>query len=224
MSAPPNLIDKLIKSDFSGETDNSDHRDSDDHHRDSHDHHRDSHDHHRDSHDCHHHHRKRWDRDEKHCDKDDRYAYAQLASDKTQRPFACQEPTAVLFNLTNAIKNVYNDGNNVRIKHSGTYSVAASAQVGRLRAACKTCDAGYIDFWFKINDRDVPNSNVRISLLSKQQTDVLVNQKVLHLKERDKLSLHMSVEDPALGLGIEATQPLGEPLIPSASLSLFKLW
>jgi len=55
------------------------------------------------------------------------------------------------------------------------------------------------------------------------QKDVIVLQVLTRLNEGDTLNIMMSVEKTGEGLGIEAIQPPGEPLVPSIILTMMQM-
>ena len=77
-------------------------------------------------------------------------------------------------------------------------------------------------FLVRINNVDVPNSNVRAIVKDSCEKDVIITQTVTRLNSGDILNIMMSVEDPGEGLGIEAIQPAGEPLVPSIILTILQ--
>jgi len=113
----------------------------------------------------------------------------------------------------------FNEKGDVTIKQTGMYLVIAGLQVTKLVGNT----ARWIDFWIRINDVDVRNSNVRITLRDPNQKDVIMTQTVVRIKKDDKLNIMMAVEVADEGLGIEAIRPEREPLIPSIILTILQL-
>ena len=80
-----------------------------------------------------------------------------------------------------------------------------------------------MDFWLRVNNVDVPNSNIRYTSLHHEQKDIAVLQQVISLAKTDIVNIMMSVEDLESGLGIETIEPEGEPLIPSIIFTMYQL-
>ena len=149
-------------------------------------------------------------------------AFGQFSSCETQRPDST-EPVEIkisdqedMFGGKHTIDFVQGD---IEIKTSGMYLIMAAPQIGKTGGD----QARWIDFWLRVNNVDVPNSNVRAVLKDQGQKDVIVLQVLTRLNEGDTLNIMMSVEKTGEGLGIEAIQPLGEPLVPSIILTMMQL-
>jgi len=149
-------------------------------------------------------------------------AFGQFSSSKTQRPDST-DPIEIeltdqedMFGGEHSIHFVQGD---IEIKTSGMYLVIAGPQIGKTGGD----QARWIDFWLRVNNVDVPNSNVRAVLKDKDQKDVIVLQVLTRLNEGDTLNIMMSVEATGEGLGIEAIQPPGEPLVPSIILTMLQM-
>ena len=149
-------------------------------------------------------------------------AFGQFSSSKTQRPDST-EPVEIkltdqedMFGRDHSIDFVQGD---IEIKTSGMYLIIAGPQIGKTGGD----KPRWIDFWLRINNVDVPNSNVRAVIKDQCQKDVIVLQVLTRLNEGDTLNIMMSVEVTGEGLGIEAIQPPGEPLIPSIILTMIQM-
>jgi hypothetical protein len=148
--------------------------------------------------------------------------FAQIISTLDQRP-ETTEPVPVFMDQNDAIAgigHVTDHPADVRIESSGTYVMIAAPQVGR-----KSGNGGSssIDFWFRKNGQDIPNSNVRASLGDDGQKDVIVNQAMMPFQAGDVINVMMAVEKTGEGLGIEAIKTTGRPLIPSIIFSMHKI-
>lgn len=149
-------------------------------------------------------------------------AYGQFSSTLTQRPVS-KEPVKVVLDTQQSMSgndvtiDFINDG--VTINKSGQYLVIAGSQISKIGGSAPR----WIDFWLRINDKDIPNSNVRATIREPQVTDVLVTQTVTQLHAGDRLNIMMAVEAPDEGVGIEAIKPKDEPLIPSLILTVLQL-
>jgi hypothetical protein len=149
-------------------------------------------------------------------------AYGQFSSSKTIRPDS-SEPVEIeltdqedMFGGDHTINFIQGD---VEIKKSGMYLIIAGPQIGKLSGN----DARWIDFWLRVNNVDVPNSNVRAVIKDACQKDVIVLQTLTRLNDGDTLNIMMSTETTDEGLGIEAIQPAGEPLVPSIILTILQM-
>lgn len=149
-------------------------------------------------------------------------AFGQFSSSKTQRP-ETTEPVEIeltdqedMFGGEHTIDFVQGD---VEIKKSGMYLVIAGPQIGKSDGG----DPRWIDFWLRVNNVDVPNSNVRAVIKDACHKDVIVLQVLTRLNDGDTLNIMMSTETADDGIGIEAIQPAGEPLIPSIILTMIKM-
>jgi len=149
-------------------------------------------------------------------------AFGQFSSYETQRPDST-DPVEIkitdqedMFGEEHTIDFVQGD---IEIKTSGMYLIMAAPQIGKTDGD----QARWIDFWFRVNNVDLSNSNVRAVLKDKDQKDVIVLQVLTRLNQGDTLNIMMSVEATGEGIGIEAIQPPGEPLIPSIILTMIQM-
>jgi len=149
-------------------------------------------------------------------------AFGQFSSSKAQRPDSL-EPVEIeltdqedMFGGEHTIDFVQGD---IEIKKTGMYLIIAGPQIGKTRGN----EARWIDFWIRVNNVDIPNSNVRAVITDACQKDVIVLQVLTKLNSGDTLNIMMSTETTDEGLGIEAIQPPGEPLIPSIILTIIQM-
>ncbi len=96
----------------------------------------------------------------------------------------------------------------VIIDRPGTYMVVLAPQTGR--------GPGCSNYWVRVNALDIPNSNIQVCQTDAAQTTVAIAQTILRLSRDDVITFQMSGT-----LGIDATQPVDEPLIPSVIISVF---
>ena len=149
-------------------------------------------------------------------------AFGQFSSSKTQRPESTEPIEIVLtdqedmFGGEHSINFIQGD---VEIKKPGMYLIIAGPQIGKLSGN----EARWIDFWLRVNNVDVPNSNVRAVIKDACQKDVIVLQTLTRLNDGDTLNIMMSTETSNEGIGIEAIQPPGEPLVPSIILTIIQM-
>jgi len=147
--------------------------------------------------------------------------FAQIISTLDQRP-ETTEPVPVFMDKNVAISGIEHSSDNpadIRIVESGIYVVIAAPQIGRLSGDTP----GHIDFWLRKNGNDTPNSNVRASITTNEDKDVIVNQTMMSFNAGDVLNVMMAVSHVGDGLGIEAIKTEGRPLIPSIILSMHKI-
>jgi hypothetical protein len=153
--------------------------------------------------------------------KADDNAYAQLSSSDTQTAAAAAK--TITLNSIDAAKNVENDKGVVTVKQAGTYFVMAAGQVGNSDAAAKAPAASGSDtvrLWMRQNGQDVANSNTA-QTISGSFTGVLVCQGIMECKAGDKIELQQAAAGS--GLGMIASAPKGEPVIPSMILSIVRV-
>ncbi len=147
--------------------------------------------------------------------------FAQIISTLDQRPDTT-DPVPVTMDQNDAISGIEHSSDNpadIRIAESGTYVVIAAPQIGRLSGDTP----GFIDFWLRKNNKDIPNSNVRATIKSNEDKDVIVNQTMMSFNAGDVLNVMMAVSDAGNGLGVEAIKTEGRPLIPSIIFSMHKI-
>jgi len=147
--------------------------------------------------------------------------YAQIISTIDQRPDTT-EPVPIFMDQNDAISGIVHTNEHpadIRIASSGTYVVIAAPQVGRTSGNGK----GHVDFWLRKNGTDIPNSNVRCTIRTNDDKDVIVNQTMMPFSAGDILNVMMAVEKTGDGLGIEAIKTPNRPLIPSIIFSMHKI-
>ncbi len=147
--------------------------------------------------------------------------FAQIISTLDQRPDTT-DPVPVLMDQNDAISGIEHSPDNpadIRIIESGTYVVIAAPQVGRKSGD----ERRNVDFWFRKNGKDIPDSNVRIVIGTSGDKDVIVNQTMMPFNAGDVLNVMMAVEKTGEGLGIEAIKTPDRPLIPSIIFSMHKI-
>lgn len=145
--------------------------------------------------------------------------FAQISSSEDQRPNTT-EPVMITMNQNDAISGIEHDVSSspadITVTKSGIYVLIAAPQIGRVAGS----ESRYIDFWLRRNGKDIPNSNIRATLSSNANKDVIVNQTMMPFNRDDKINVMMSIEKTGEGLGIEAIKPEGEPTIPSIIFSM----
>ena len=149
-------------------------------------------------------------------------AFGQFSSAQSQRPNT-QDPVEIILDTqedTIGKEHTINfNKGDITVKKSGMYLIIAGPQIGKLKGD----KPRWIDVWLRVNNVDVPNSNVRAIVKDACEKDVMITQTVTRLNDGDTLNIMMSVESPEEGLGIEAIQPVGEPLVPSIILTILQL-
>lgn len=111
------------------------------------------------------------------------------------------------------------DRGDIKIKQSGMYMILAAPQVCRAKGSISR----WIDFWIRINNRDLPNSTVRRAVGDFKQKDVVPLNAVTPLKSGDMINIMMTAEKDDEGIGIEFIEPDGEPGIPSIIVTIVQL-
>ncbi len=147
--------------------------------------------------------------------------YAQIISTLDQRP-ETTDPVPVFMDQNDAISGIEHSVDHpadIKIAESGTYVVIAAPQVGRLSGDTP----GHVDFWLRKNNKDIPNSNVRATIRTSEEKDVIVNQTMMSFNAGDVLNVMMAVSKVGEGLGVEAIKTEGRPLIPSIIFSMHKI-
>ena len=147
--------------------------------------------------------------------------YAQIISTIDERP-ETTEPVPIFMDQNDAISGIEHTNEHpadVRIVEPGTYVVIAAPQVGRTSGNGQ----GHVDFWLRKNGTDIPNSNVRCTIRTNDDKDVIVNQTMMPFVAGDILNVMMAVEKTGDGLGIEAIRAPNRPLIPSIIFSMHKI-
>ncbi len=141
--------------------------------------------------------------------------FAQLSSSESQ--FGDVKPKVVTLNQEDALSGITNANGAVKFADAGTYLVMAAAQVGSKDGYGK----GTVRMWMRQNGQDVANSNTEQTIVD-GFTAVLVCQGVAEIKAGDKLEVVFSVSKAGEGLGLIASKPKGEPVVPSLIFSAFK--
>ena len=147
--------------------------------------------------------------------------YAQIISTLDQRPDTT-DPVPVFMDQNDEISGIEHSNEHpadIRITESGVYVLIAAPQVGKTSGN----GSGHIDFWLRKNDKDIPNSNVRCSVSSDGDKDVIVNQTMSAFKAGDIVNVMMAIDKTGEGLGIEAIKSTDRPLIPSIIFSMHKI-
>ena len=147
--------------------------------------------------------------------------YVQMMSMLDQRPNTT-EPVPILMDQNDAASKIWHSSKrhgDVRISESSTYVVIAVSQVGRLLGN----GASNVDFWLRKNGKDIPNTNVRCTLQTDQNKDVIVNQVMMPFQADDVINVMMAIEKTGEGLGIEIIKTEGKPTIPSMIFSMHKI-
>ena len=149
-------------------------------------------------------------------------SFAQISSTEDQRP-KDTKPTIISLNQNDAISGIEHtsdeDSGDIHVTESGVYVVIAAPQIGRIHGT----EPRYVDIWLRKNGDDIPHSNVRLVIRTKDDKDVIVNQTMFPFNRRDVINIMMSVEVADEGLGLETIRPKGEPVIPSIIFSIHKI-
>jgi hypothetical protein len=148
-------------------------------------------------------------------------AYGQFSSNVSQTPNTLKPYQIELDPMESSemIRGIEFENGNIRIKQSGIYLLIACPQISKLSGYIPR----WIDYWVRINGRDVPNSNIRSVLQMPDEKTVVMLNLVWPMNKGDIVNIMMALEVITDGLGIEAIQPKGEPRIPSIIVTLVQL-
>ncbi len=164
----------------------------------------------------------RADRDQNLGLRDYRKAFGQFSSNKTQRPNTLKPVEVELDaqeDVAGGVHTIDFNKGDIIIKQSGMYLVIAGSQLGKVRGTTPR----WIDFWLRLNNIDVPNSNIRAVIMDPQEKTVVPLNSVLPLNRGDTLNVMMATETIDEGMGLEAIAPDGEPTIPSIIVTVVQL-
>ena len=149
-------------------------------------------------------------------------AFGQLASTKSQR-INSLKPMEIELDIqedvAGGVHTIDFEKGDIMIKQSGMYLIIAAPQVGKTKGTRNR----WIDFWVRVNNVDVPYSNIRRVLTDSQEKDVIPLNMVTPLNRGDTMNIMMSGETENEGIGIEAIEPDGEPAIPSIIVTIVQL-
>jgi len=151
-----------------------------------------------------------------------RKAFGQFSSNRTQRLETlkpCEIELDSQEDVAGGVHTIDFEKGDILIKQSGIYLIIACPQIGKVRGTIPR----WIDFWVRLNNVDVPNSNIRTVVMDPQEKTVVPLNAVLPLNRGDTLNIMMAAETIGEGLGIEAIQPDGEPTIPSIIVTFVQL-
>jgi len=152
----------------------------------------------------------------------DKKAFGQFSSNKTQRPFTVKPYVIELDAQEDAVVASYevdfNKGN-ILIKQNGVYLLIACPQISKVRGTTPR----WIDFWVRVNNINIPNSNIRTVLVDPEEKMVVPLNLVWPLRTGDTINIIMAVETNDEGIGIEAIIPDSEPTIPSIIVTVVQL-
>ena len=142
--------------------------------------------------------------------------YAQLSSSRNQ--LGSSTPTVVELDDNDAVKGITNTSGHITFEQAGAYFLMAAAQVGSVDGKGQ----GSVRLWMRKNGKDVANSNSEQTILP-GFTAVLVTQGLAEIRAGDTMQLVYSVSAPDQKLGLIASTPSGEPMVPSMIFSAFKV-
>ena len=101
------------------------------------------------------------------------------------------------------------------IKQPGIYLLIACPQIGKVSGTTPR----WLDFWVRVNNIDVSNSNIRAVVTDPQEKTVVTLNVVLPLNS-DDTQYYETMDE---GLGVETITPIGEPIIPSIIVTIVQL-
>jgi len=154
--------------------------------------------------------------------RDYKKAFGQFSSNKTQRVNTLK-PVEVLLDAQadsgGGVHTIDFNKGDIIIKQSGMYLIIAGPQLGKVRGATPR----WIDLWLRVNNIDVPNSNIRAVIIDPEEKTVAIMNSVFPLNRGDTLNIVMAAETIEEGMGLEAIAPDGEPTIPSIIITIVQL-
>jgi len=154
--------------------------------------------------------------------RDYKKSFGQFSSSRTQRLESlkpCEIELDSQEDVAGGVHTIDFEKGDVVIKQSGIYLIIACPQIGKVRGTTPR----WIDFWVRVNNIDVPNSNIRAVLQDPQEKTVVPMNSVLPLNRGDTLNIMMATETIDEGIGLEAIEPDGEPTIPSIIVTVVQL-
>ncbi|CAF4176257.1 unnamed protein product, partial [Adineta steineri] len=144
----------------------------------------------------------------------DAIPYAQLSSSKSQ--WGCKKSKGIEIDMDDGLQRIRNKNGVIKFREAGTYFIIAAVQV----ASEDNNGIGDFHLWMKLNGNDIPNSNTIQSI--NKDTGVLICQSAVEIKVGDKLQMAYSTDVAQGKIGLVATHPHNEPLVPSIIMSIFK--
>jgi hypothetical protein len=154
--------------------------------------------------------------------RDYKKAFGQFTSNRTQR-ITTLKPVEVLLDAQadagGGVHTIDFNKGDIIIKQSGMYLIIAGPQLGKVRGATPR----WIDLWLRVNNIDVPNSNIRAVIIDPQEKTVAIMNSVLPLNRGDTVNIVMAAETIEEGMGLETIAPDGEPTIPSIIITVVQL-
>ena len=121
---------------------------------------------------------------------DHKKAFGQFSSNKTQRPIT-SEPVKLELNSVSFVHFGidFNKGDIV-IKQRGIYLLIACPQIGKVSGITPR----WLDFWVRVNNIDVSNSNIRTVVMDPQEKTVVPLNVLLPLDSDDTLNIMMTTD------------------------------
>lgn len=147
-------------------------------------------------------------------------AYLQVIS-KDKQTIIGNIPQRVSFDTIIISENINVNlvNGDILVNNSGVYSITLAMQVGRQKFG----DAVYnFRGWLNKNGKSVEGSNTLINLPPWTRETVMV-QRLVELKEGDSVSVMMASNAPGETVALESIFPNNEPMIPSVSISMYKI-
>lgn len=145
-------------------------------------------------------------------------AYAQLTSLITQTPTS-YKGSVVKMDQADVLVNfeIGPNRDKIIVKEAGMYYIMCTGIGGATSEGAK----GYMDIWFIVNNKQVPNSTNRIAIADSSAITLLSTHTLLKLTPGDEISVGYSASAPYLGFIY--LQPDNEPAMSSFMLSIFTI-
>jgi hypothetical protein len=143
--------------------------------------------------------------------------YAEITSTVNQTPVVTT-PVQVTFSAAGVLNKFNFGSNSLTVTENGVYRVIFTGQIGETNNGQVN-----IDVWFRKNGIDIPFSNNRHFVALNSDAKVLMVDSNVILSIGDILTVFMSVDNATRVAGLISIAPAGEPIIPSAMLSVDKI-
>lgn len=159
---------------------------------------------------------------------EDFVVFAQLSSSVNQEP-TVTTPVVITYDTQDAIQGITHSTTvlpgEITIIHGGTYFIMPQPQVGKTSGGtAQTFDM------FAQSDRgsgfvDEPNSNIKLTVVSAGDDDVIVAGATVSLAQGDIIRFMMRVSSSAVGMGLKRTAPeVGPPTVPATPSIIFTMY
>lgn len=147
------------------------------------------------------------------------FPYIQLSSTLNQEP-TVTTPVLATYNTLDMQKgfSFVPPGGVITIVENGTYVIICGGQVG------ETINGNVVvDLWLRKNTTNIPNTGVRNEITSSTDAKVVICNAIVSAVVNDTITVYFSVDNTTKSAWLKAYAPVGEPVIPSIILTMFKI-